>query len=69
MYRGYRPSYKTTGLRYCASIHTGMSAQGLGGRSIQVNFASPRELVQALRSMASYDKFMVVLKIYTKGGN
>ena len=54
MYRGYRPSYKTSGLRYCASIHVGLSADGLGGRSIQVNFASPRELVQYLRSIASY---------------
>ena len=69
MYRGYRPSYKTSGLRYCASIHVGLSADGLGGRSIQVNFASPRELVQYLRSIASYEKRLIVLKIYQKGGN
>jgi len=68
MYRGYRPSYMTHDVRYCASIHVGLSPEGLGGRSIQVNFASPRELVQALKGMAAYEKRMIVLKIYQKGG-
>lgn len=67
MYRGYRPSYKTSALRFCASIRIGLSAEGLGGRTIQVNFATPRELVQSLRGMAAYEKRMIVLKIYQKG--
>jgi hypothetical protein len=64
MYRSYRPSYMTSAVRYCASIHVGLSPEGLNGRTIQVNFASPRELVQSLRSCGPRD---IVLKIYQKG--
>lgn len=68
MYRGYRPSYKTSDIRYCASVHIGLSADGQGGRTIQINFATPQELIQSLRAMASYEPRMLVLKIYSKGG-
>jgi hypothetical protein len=67
MYRGYRPSYMTSSIRYCVSISIGLSVDGLGGRTIQQNFATPRELVQSLRGMASFEKRMVILKIYQKG--
>lgn len=67
MYRHYRPSYMTHDVRYCASIRTGLSIDGLGGRTIQVNFESPTRLVRELRGMASYDHRLIVLKIYQKG--
>jgi hypothetical protein len=67
-YRGYRPSYKTSEIRYCASVRIGLSIDGLGGRTIQTNHRSPRELVQVLRGMATFEKRLIVLKVYTKGG-
>lgn len=55
----------TSAVRYCASIRVGLSSEGLGGRTIQVNFESPRALVQALRDY--YSPRDIVLKIYQKG--
>ena len=61
---GHRPSYMTSGIRFCASLHIGMDSTGNGGRTIQVNFGTARELVQSLRGCGSRD---IVLKIYAKG--
>ncbi len=68
MYRRYRPSYMTSAVRFCASLRVGLSVDGLGGRTIQVNFASPRDLVQSLKGMSAYEPRLIVLKIYQKGG-
>lgn len=59
MYRRYRPSYMTSAIRYCASIKLA------SGRSIQVNFESPKALVRALRDYIGKNDSL--LKIYQKG--
>jgi hypothetical protein len=56
----------TSATRYCASIRVGLSPEGLGGRTIQVNFESPRAIVQALKNY--YGPRDIVLKLYEKGG-
>ncbi len=66
MYRRYRPSYMTSAVRYCASIRVGVSPANPQGRSIQVNFESPRELVRALQNYIGPTD--TVPKIYQKGG-
>ena len=54
--RSYRPSYKTSGKRYCASLKL------QNGQTIQVNFETPRTLIRAIQSYPA-----TVLKIYEKG--
>jgi hypothetical protein len=52
-------TYKTSGIRYCASVV-------FAGRTIQVNYNTPQELVKALRAMSS--SVSEIRKVYQKGG-
>jgi hypothetical protein len=64
MYRR-RPSCMTSDVRYCASIRIGVTTSEPNGRVIQVNFESPRALVQALKDYVGPKD--LILKIYQKG--
>ena len=60
-YRGMTKSYRFRGIRYGASI-------SFAGRTIQISYRTPHELVRALQDMGrSATGGLVVLKLYTKG--
>ena len=54
-------SYRFRGMRYGASV-------SFAGRTIQISYRTPHELVRALRDMGRSDTGgLVVFKLYTKG--